>query len=112
MNATKFVHEKFCVLAPEAKKAKCDSTQASCTPVEEMNEEDLEIEKFAKNLEQIQSRPPIFLGQRRRKKLKPNFSKDWVKSLRKQLKSQLTDGPISSSESMSSYTSDRNGNQS
>ena len=43
MNATKFVHEKFCVLAPEAKKTKCESTQASSTPVEEMNEEDLEI---------------------------------------------------------------------
>jgi hypothetical protein len=43
--------------------------------------------------------------------LKPNISKDWVKELRKQLKSEIKD-PTSSSESMSSYTSDRTGNQS
>jgi hypothetical protein len=51
--------------------------------VEIMDDEDLEIEKFAKNLEMIQRQPPMFLGQRRRKKLKPNFSKDWVNNLRK-----------------------------
>ena len=48
-----FVHEKFCVLAPEQKKTKCDSTEASQTPIEEMDDEDLEIEKFARNLEMI-----------------------------------------------------------
>ena len=51
--SNKFVHEKFCVLFPEQKKTKCDSTEASQTPIEEMDDEDLEIEKFARNLEMI-----------------------------------------------------------
>ena len=53
MTSNKFVHEKFCVLAPESKKTKCDSTEASQTPSAEMDDEDLEIEKFARNLEMI-----------------------------------------------------------
>ena len=54
ITASKFVHEKFCVLAPEAKKSKnCDSTQASSTPLDEMDEEDLQVEQFARNLEMI-----------------------------------------------------------
>ena len=71
------------------------STQASTNSLRKEgvdDDEDKSIEEFAKNLEQISKQPLPKIafsgGQRRRRKLKPNISKEWVNKLRKQLKSQ------------------------
>lgn len=67
------------------------STQNSsiCTQGEIENE-DRQIEEFARKLEQISKQPPMkFVNTgRRRRKLKPNVSKDWLNSLKKQIKQQ------------------------
>ena len=82
-------------------------------------DEDQKIEEFARKLELIQKMPNRYQGsggQRRRRKLKPNISKDWVNKLRKQLKSQQNpqnrniDGVSNSSESVGSYASSSNSN--
>lgn len=56
-------------------------------------DEDRAVEEFAKKLEYISKQPPMrFTNQgRRRRKLKPNVSKDWIQTLQKQLKSQTLD---------------------
>jgi hypothetical protein len=52
-------------------------------------DEDQFIAEFAKSLEQIQKQPSTLRyshTSRRKRKLKPNFSKDWVKELRKSIR--------------------------
>ena len=82
-------------------------------------EEDLRILEFAKKLESIKIGSSC--GQRRRRKLKPNVSKDWLNKLRRQLKNNSNE-PIMqlgadkgieishSSESGGGYTSSSNSN--
>lgn len=53
-------------------------------------DEERDIQEFARKLEIIQKQPPIrYIGmngkQRRRRKLKPNVSADWLNKLRKEL---------------------------
>jgi|APSaa5957512535_1039671.scaffolds.fasta_scaffold133500_1 hypothetical protein len=59
---------------------------------ESLIDEDKQIEEFAKTLEENMKRPPpryaIIGGQRRRRKLKPNVSKDWLKRLKDEISSR------------------------
>lgn len=60
---------------------------------EDNQDEDKQIAEFAKKLEQNLKHPPLRTicagGQRRRRKLKPNVSKDWLNKKRRELKSQI-----------------------
>jgi hypothetical protein len=56
-------------------------------------DEDKQVEEFARKLEYISKQPPMrFVNQgKRRRKLKPNVSHDWIQTLQKQLKTQRHD---------------------
>ena len=68
------------------------SRAAGSVDAEYSQDEERDIQEFAKKLENIQKQPPLrYVGmngkQRRRRKLKPNVSVDWLNQLRKELNS-------------------------
>lgn len=69
------------------------SRAAGSVDAEYSQDEERDIQEFAKKLENIQKQPPLrYVGvngkQRRRRKLKPNVSVDWLNQLRKELSNQ------------------------
>ena len=125
IKSNKFMHEKQCIMFtqtktepeakadPKAKKSKKapklseNSTLNSSMHTQgEMLDEDRAIEEFARKMEIISKQPPLrFVNTgRRKRRLKPNVSKDWLNNLRKQIQLQSGEkdcAPIDSNDSES-----------
>lgn len=110
--SNKFMHEKHCTMnvqpkpEPEVKQDKVKKSKkagklsdhstlnSSMNTQGDMQDEDRVIEEFARKMELISKQPPMrFVNNgRRRRRLKPNVSNDWLNGLKKQIQQQSCDG--------------------